>query len=242
MKINEVAKLTGVTVRTLHYYDEIGLLSPSKTTEAGYRLYNEEKLALLQQILFFRELDFPLNQIKEIMTNPAFESKDALKNHKALLIKKRERLEKLIKLVEKTMKGGIDMSFKEFDMTEIEKIKNQYAAEVKEKWGNTSEYAQCEKKTSNYGKAEWKKISKTSDSIFKEFAENMNKSADNPDVQGLVKRWQDFISENFYKCTNEILQGLGQMYVADTRFKENIDKYADGLAGFISKAIEIYCK
>ena len=101
MRISEVAKLTGITVRTLHYYDEIGLLKPSEITEAGYRLYSREDLEILQQILFFRELDFPLSQIKEIMNNPNYDKEEALKKQKELLIQQRQRIEGLIKLIEK---------------------------------------------------------------------------------------------------------------------------------------------
>ena len=135
MKVSDVAKLTGVTVRTLHYYDEIGLLPPSEVTSSGYRVYND--LEVLQQILFFRELDFSLEEIRGIMQNPAYEKETALQNQKALLVQKRDRLDRLIALVDKTLKGERDMSFKQFDTTKIEEAKQQYAAEVKQRWGNT---------------------------------------------------------------------------------------------------------
>ena len=138
MKINQVAALTGVTVRTLHYYDKIGLLKPSQVTEAGYRLYDGAALGKLQQILFFKELDFPLSDIKEIMTDPRYDKKEALLKQKELLLQKRDRLDGLIKLVENTIKGDMDMSFQEFDMTDIETAKSRYAAEVKRRWGTTS--------------------------------------------------------------------------------------------------------
>ena len=143
LKVNEVAKLTGITARTLHYYDEIGLLSPSETTEARYRLYDDTALETLQQILFFRELDFPLSEIKEIMTNPAFDKTDALKSHKTLLIKKRERLDNLIQLVDKTIKGGNDMSFKEFDVSEIEAMKEKYVDGLTEFIAKATEIYTC---------------------------------------------------------------------------------------------------
>lgn len=241
LKINELAKLTGVTIRTLHYYDEIGLLTPSETTNSGYRLYSEKELTTLQQILFFRELDFPLNQIKEIILNPTFDSKKALENHKILLIKKSERINGLVNLIEKILKGETNMSFKEFDMTEIESIRQQYISEVKEKWGNTLEFAESEEKTKMYSKSKWKEIGKECNHIFEKFSENMQKSIEHPDVQLLVKEWQDFISSNFYKCTNEILKSLGQLYTEDIRFKNNIDKHREGLSEFISNAIEFYC-
>ncbi len=240
LKINDVAKLAGVTVRTLHYYDEIGLLTPSEVTESGYRLYDEKDLARLQQILFFRELDFPLNQIKEIMKNETYNANEALETHKKLLNQKRERLDRLIMLVEKTLKGEKSMSFKEFDMTEIEKIKQKYADEVKERWGDTSAYAESEKKTGTYNKEQWQMIDEETSNIFKAFAQSMDKAPSHPEVQALVNRWQAFISERFYHCTKEILQGLGLMYVGDERFKNNIDQYGDGLAEFINEAIQVY--
>lgn len=242
MKINEVAKLTGVTIRTLHYYDEIGLLKPSQITEAGYRLYDENALSMLQQILFFKELDFPLNEIKEIMDNPEFDITEALQYHKELLIKKRERINKLIKLVEKTLKGESNMSFKEFDMTEIENAKNKYAKEVKERWGKTDAYIESEKKTSGYNKDQWQEVNEESNALLKAFADNIDKTPDSKEVQELVKEWQKFITVRFYKCTNEILQGLGQMYIGDERFKKNIDKNGVGTAEFMSEAIAIYCE
>ena len=241
MKINEVAKLTGITTRTLHYYDEIGLLKPSKITAAGYRLYDENNLSELQQILFFRELNFPLNEIKEIMTNSEYDKSEALKKHKELLLKKRERIDKLITLVDNTIKGDVEMSFKEFDMTEIESAKKKYAKEVKERFGNTEAYAESEEKAKNYGKEQWQEIDAESKKLLKAFADNMDKTPDSEEVQKLVKEWQDFITQRFYKCTNEILQGLGMMYVEDERFKKNIDSNGEGTAEFISKAIEIYC-
>lgn len=128
MKINEVSKLTGVTVRTLHYYDEIGLLKPSEVTSAGYRLYDNEALKTLQQILFFRELEFSLDEIKEIMSDPLYNRKDALAKQRELLMQKRIRLDGIINLVDKTLKGENDMSFKQFDMTEIEEARKEYAA------------------------------------------------------------------------------------------------------------------
>ena len=140
MKINEVAKITGVTVRTLHYYDQIGLLKPSRITEAGYRLYDQEALTALQQILFFRELDFSLQEIREITGRPGYDRREALEKHRDMLLKKKKRIEGLIGLVDRTLKGKNDMSFLEFDKTEIEEMKERYAAEVRERWGSTAAY------------------------------------------------------------------------------------------------------
>lgn len=241
MRISEVAKLTGITVRTLHYYDEVGLLKPSEITEAGYRLYSREDLEILQQILFFRELDFPLSQIKEIMNNPNYDKEEALKKQKELLIQQRQRIEGLIKLIEKRIEGDNNMSFKEFDMNEIEENKKKYAKEVKERWGTSKSYEESEKKTSSYNKEKWGDINQETSEIFKGFAELRNSDPGSEEVQELVRRWQKYITDNFYTCTNEILSGLGLMYVEDERFKENLDKNGEGTAKLMAEAIKIYC-
>ena len=241
MKISEVAKLTGITVRTLHYYDEIGLLKPSETTEAGYRLYSKEALETLQQILFFREVDFSLSEIKEIMTNPNYDKEEALKKQKELLVQQRQRIDGLINLIDKRIEGDNNMSFKEFDINEIEENKKKYAKEVKERWGNTKEYKESEKKTSSYSKEKWKIIGKNTNEIFKQFAKLRNYDPGSQEVQALVRRWQKYITDNFYTCTNEILSGLGLMYIEDERFKENLDKNGEGTAKLMAEAIEIYC-
>ena len=241
MKINEISKLTGVTVRTLHYYDEIGLLKPSEVTDAGYRIYDNNALETLQQILFFRELDFPLAEIKKIMLSSNYDKNIALKKHKELLVQKKNRLEKLINLVNNTMKGTDIMSFKEFDTTSIEMAKKQYANEVKSRWGNTEAYAECEEKTKSYNDKQWDLINGKGAQILKEFSLIKSTSPDSPEAMQLVKEWKQYITDNFYNCTNEILSGLGQMYVADERFTKNIDKNGKGTAEFISKAIKAFC-
>ncbi len=241
LKINEVAKLSGVTVRTLHYYDEIGLLKPSEITEAGYRLYDSTALETLQQILFFRELDFSLNNIKEIMTNPNYDKTNALSKHRELLLQKRNRIDDLIVLVDNTLKGEHDMSFKQFDMTEFEATKKKYAAEVKERWGNTAAYAESEKKTSSYDDNQWKVLSGEGKAILQEFSENRTIQPESKEAQVLVKKWQDYITANFYHCTKEILSCLGLMYIGDERFTQNIDQYGEGTATFMAAAIEVFC-
>jgi len=143
-RIKRVSDLTGISVRTLHYYDEIGLLKPSKFTDSGYRLYDDEALQTLQQILFFKELDLPLKEIKEIMDNPNFDKSQALESHKRLLILKRNRLNNLIELINKTLKGESTMNFKEFDMSEyfnvLEEFKTEHEDKVIEIYGSVDKY------------------------------------------------------------------------------------------------------
>lgn len=242
MKISEVAKLTGITVRTLHYYDEIGLLKPGKVTEAGYRLYSEADLEILQQILFFRELDFPLKDIQEILRNPAYDRESALHRHRELLLLKRSRIDGLISLVDKTLKGETDMSFTQFDKAELEKAKNQYAQEAKERWGTTDAYGEYEQKTRDYDDPQWKLLNGEGAAILKEFGTNRHLDPGCAEAQALVKKWQAFITANFYTCTKAILSCLGEMYIGDDRFTKNIDRNGEGTALFMATAIEIYCK
>ena len=242
MKISDVAKLTGVTVRTLHYYDEIGLLKPGEVTEAGYRVYNDTDLEVLQQILFFRELDFPLEDIRKIMQNPDYEKDSALRKQKELLLQKRSRLDSLISLVDKTLKGEQDMSFRQFDTTEFEETKKKYAEEAKERWGDTAAYAEYEKKADRYRDAQKKMMDGEGAGILSEFSRNRSLAPDSAEAQALVKKWQAYITSNYYTCTKEILSCLGQMYIADERFTQYIDGYGEGTAAFMAAAIEIYTR
>lgn len=245
MLINEIAKLADVSVRTLHYYDEIGLLKPSAVDEQnGYRFYDEGSLERLQAILFYRELDFPLKDISKLLSSPNYDRNKALSEQKHLLTLKKERLERLISALDGLMKGENTVNLEAFDNSEFEAAREKYAAEAKEKWGNTDAYKEHSAKTSAYSKEKWSKVNSGMEALMKEFAECKNSGANPEDsaAQSLVKRWQNFITENYYTCTKEILSGLGEMYSADERFAANIDKYGEGTAKFMTDAIRIYCR
>ena len=239
MLIKEFSEACGVSVRTLHYYDEIGLLKPSFVDDwTGYRYYDENSLLRMQEIMFYRELDFSLKNISQIITSPDYDKEKALSQQKKLLILKKERLEKLISSIDDAMKGKVIMNV--FDNSKFESYKD----EVREKWGNTKAYAEYAEKSKNYGKDKFSAMSGEMAEIFGRFNLAMKNSAiaGSDEVQGLVKELQDYITLNFYTCTKEILYGLGQMYVLDDRFKNNIDKAGEGTAKFISEDIKIYCK
>ena len=242
MKINEVAKLANISRRTLHYYDKINLLSPSRKTENGYRIYSRQDLELLQQIMFFKEMDFTLVDIKKIVNASDYRKSDALKKQREILLLKKNRLESLIKLIDKTLNKNNKLSFKEFDMSKVNDLKIKYRKEVEKKWGDTPAYKECKEKTSLYTKDDWDKIKKESDTIYKSLASNMQKSPKDKEVQQLIEKWRNHISKYYYNCTYEIFYGLGQMYISDVRFKKNIDRYSQGLAEFMHKAIKEYCK
>lgn len=239
--VKKVSNLTGVSVRMLHHYDKIGLLTPAKISDSGYRLYDEKNLIELQQILFFKELDFSLEDIKSIIKSPVFDRKKALSKQKELLILKKDRLNNLIKLIDKTLKGENNMSFEEFNNSEIQKLQEEYSKEIKEKYGETSQYKEFKEKTANYSKNKWEELYSQLNDIFKSFSEIMKSFPDCKESQNLVAKLQKFISSNYYYCSDEFLNNLGQMYVCDERFRKNIDKIKPGLAKYVNEAIKIYC-
>ena len=240
MIVNEVSKLTGVSIRTLQYYDTIGLLRPSKYTESGYRLYDDTALERLQQILLFKELEFSLKEIKEIIDAPNFDRQKALEQQIELLTLKKEHLENLIDFARGIKMTGVEkMDFTVFDKKKID----EYAKRAKEQWGETSEYREYEEKSKNLTEVQQKDMMNSFMLIFAEFGKMKNQDAASDQVQLQVKKLQDFISEHFYKCTKEILSGLGKMYAGGGEFTENIDSYGgEGTAEFTAKAIEIYCQ
>lgn len=240
MTVNEVSKLTGVSIRALQYYDRIGLLTPSERSEAGYRLYDDMALERLQQILLFRELEFPLDEIKAILDAPNFDRDKALGQQIECLTMKVQRLEAIIGLARELRdKGEIKMNFEAFDDKQIE----EFSARAKAEWGDTKAFAEYEEKHGSRSAEEEKFLAKELMNVFAEFGAVNKKPADSEDVQALVKKLQDTISENYYSCDDKMLANLGQMYSADPRFRENIDKAGgEGTAAFVSKAIAEYCK
>ena len=220
-KISEIARLTGVSVRTLHYYDEIGLLRPSYTDSAnGYRYYDNGDIERLREIMFYRELDFPLKSIVRILSSSDYNKTDALMKQKKLLMLKKERIEQLIGVLESAVEGENIMGFDAFSKNEYEAERKRYEAEAKEKWGKTDAYNEYEEKHSKRSGDKSAEVNKEMLAIFAEFSVCMKSGAKPSDesAQLLVKKLRDFISANFYNCTNDILAGLGQMYTADERF------------------------
>ena len=240
MTVKEVSKLTGVSVRTLHYYDEIGLLTPAVTTEAGYRLYDDTNLERLQQILLFKELEFSLKDIKKMIDSPGFDRRKALSEQIELLTLKKEHFENLISYAQQIRsKGEYGMDFKVFDNAKIE----TYKAEAKRRWGDTEAYREYETKSADYSEEKQHVLAKGMMIIFKEFGSKMEKSPADADVQELVKKLQDYITAHYYTCTKEIMSGLGQMYAAGGEMTDNIDAAGGkGTAEFAARAIAEYCR
>ena len=239
MTVKEVSELTGVSVRTLQYYDRIGLLHPDARSEAGYRLYDDTALETLQQILLFRELEFPLRQIQDIITSPDYDKSKALAQQITLLTLQKERLDRLIRFAQGIQaKGGTDMDFTAFDRTTLD----EYAKRAKEAWGNTKEYQETVEKQAARTEAENDQVIRGFMRLFTEFGGMQDMQPDAEPVQQQVKRLQDYITAHWYTCTDQILQGLGQMYAAGGEFTENIDRAGgEGTAAFTAAAIAAYC-
>jgi len=240
MTVHEVSKLAGVSIRTLQYYDKIGLLHPTGYTDAGYRLYDDTDLERLQHILLFRELEFPLKDISAIINSPDFDRNKALDQQIELLRLKKEHIDNLmnfalgIKLI-----GVKHMDFKAFDRSKLD----EYSKQAKEIYKNTPEIKEMEEKFKNRTKEDDGILADRFLLLFKEAGEIKDEDPASPKAQDLMKRIQDFITENFYTCTKKVFSGLGKMYSGGGEFTENIDAYGGkGTAEFVDNAIQIYCK
>ena len=240
--VHEVSELSGVSIRTLQYYDRIGLLSPADRTDAGYRLYDDAALEKLQQILLFRELQFPLKDIMEIVNRPDFDRSKALEQQIELLKLKKEHIENLIDLAVGIKAVGVNALTREgFEAFDTRKI-DEYARQAKATWGTTDAYKEYEQKSKDWTKEDRSNIHWQMMDIFREFGEIREGDPAAPLAQALVKKLQDFITEKMYTCTDEILSGLGKMYGGGGEFTKNIDSYGgEGTAVFASEAIQIYC-
>ena len=240
MTVNDVSKFTGVSIRTLQYYDNIGLLPPTEYTEVRYRLYDDTAMERLQQILLFKELEFSLKEIKYIMDSPDFDRNKALEQQIKMLTMKKEHIEGLIEFARKIKITGVDkMDFNVFDTTKMD----EYTKKAKEQWGHTDEFKEYGEKSGKQSPEVQRKAWQNLMLIYVEFGKMIDKAPIDSDVQLKVKELQNYISQHFYKCSDEILIDLGKMYSSGGEFTENIDKAAGlGTAAFVAKAIEIYCK
>ena len=241
LTVHEVSQLSGLSVRALHHYDEIGLLTPQTRTQAGYRLYSESDLERLQQILLFRELEFPLKDIRRIMDSPSFDRTRALQQQLELLTLKREHIDNLIDLTRKLMgKEAKTMSFDAFDTTALD----DYAVQAKKSWGNTPQWAEFEEKSAGRDRKDEAAMGKQLMELFVPFASMAAEGADPgcDEAKAQAAAVQSFITQHFYTCTNEIFAQLGKAYGAGGDFTRNIDEAAGkGAAEFASRAIAAYC-
>ncbi len=240
--INQLAKIANVSVRTLHHYDAVGLLRSGRNDKNKYREYLEADLLKLQQILFFRELDFKLEDIKSILENPLFDVGAALKDHKQMILLKRKRLDGLLMTIDKTINKVTNKKnmkdeelYDSFTKEEMEKL----ATEAKERWGNTPQYKESEKKMRSITKEQMDVIKKEGDDISKRAAALMGSDARSPEVQAVIAMHYKHLS-NFYTPTPEMYRGLAEMYISDTRFTQHFENYATGLAQFMHDAMIVF--
>lgn len=238
--VKDVSKLTGVSVRTLHYYDAIGLLTPTKVTDAGYRMYDDTALSRLQSILLFRELQFPLKEIKEFLDSPDFNQEETIAQQIKLLELQYKHIGELISFAREIQTKGVKtMNFEVFDTNEIE----QYKAEVKSKWGNSKAYQEYEQRVVSHSEHNDSKFVNEIMSLFTDLGAMKQLPPTDKAVQEKIAALQAYINENFYTCSNDILKELSEMYVCDDRFKKNIDRFGgEGTAKFVREAILVYCE
>ena len=239
--VSEVARLARVTVRTLHHYDEIGLLSPAKRSEAGYRLYGMDDLTRLHRILLFRELDFPLDTIAQLLDEPALDPTEALRAQRAMLLERARRTETIVEAVDRTLDAleeGREMSatemFEGFDAMDHAALRK----EADQRWGETDAYRQSMRRTKDFTKDDWAKIKAESDEIEQALADLMasGRPPDGEDAMTQAEAHRAHIG-NFYECSHAMHVGLADMYEADPRFRQHYEKRAEGLAAYVAAAI-----
>jgi DNA-binding transcriptional MerR regulator len=242
--VRRTANMAGVSVRTLHHYDHIGLLRPSGRTAAGYRLYDTKDLLRLQQILLFKELDLPLEEIRRILDDPGFDPVRALAQHRRTLELRAERLARLLNTIDRTIARltEVDMSLTDEELYEglpKEQV-DRWKREVDERY-DPQLVAESNRRVRAMSKEQWNAVKAEGDAISRRMAELMGRAPGGPDVQATIARQHAWI-ENFYPCSAEIFEGLGQHYADNPEFRANYDKYRPGLADFMRDAMAYYAE
>lgn len=240
--IKQIADLAGVTTRTIRYYDQIGLLAPIQIGENGYRYYDRSSLLHLQQIMFYRELDVPLQDIQIIMRRMDFNPLEAMEKHRLALLNRRQRLDRLIHTVEQTiqtLKGESQMKENEiFDGFD----ESEYEEEARHRWGNTAAYAESQKRWGSYSADEKQAIKVEGQEITRRMVgKDERVKANEPQIQAAMDDYLSYINRYFYACDTEMLRNLSDMWVADPRFAVNYERIRKGGAAFVREAVHIYC-
>ncbi|MFE3454071.1 MerR family transcriptional regulator [Nonomuraea sp. NPDC059194] len=242
LSVGQVARLAGVTVRTLHHYDEIGLLSPSERSGAGYRRYGETDLQRLQQVLFYRELGFGLEEIAAILDDPGSDEMTHLRRQHELLTSRIGRLRDMVAAVEIAMEArSMNITLTPEERFEVfgDFRPEEYEAEAEQRWGGGKEYAESRRRVASYTKADWLRQQAEGAGIVGDLVATMKADvpADSEQVMDLAERHRGHISRWFYSCTPAIHQGLGELYVSDARFTATFEAMAPGLAAYLCAAI-----
>lgn len=242
MTVGEMARLAGITVRTLHHYDEVGLVSPSERSQGGYRLYGSETVDRLQEVLFFRELGFGLDEIRSIVGAAGYDRITALARQRCLVEQKAARLLHMMDALDRALEAerqGVAMKPEEKLEVFGDFEPDEHAAEAEERWGDTDAYRESARRTASYTKADWRQLSDEANAINAKLLALEDGGVPPADSRAmdLAEEHRAHISKWFYACSPEIHAGLGEMYVADQRFKDNIDKVGAGFAEYLSAAI-----
>ena len=241
--VGELARLAGVTVRTLHHYDRIGLVQPSERTSAGYRSYDGRDLDRLQQVLVYRELGFPLEEVATLLDDPGADPLAHLRRQHRLLRERLERTQAMVAAVEKEMEArqmGISLTPEERFELFGTGFSDEYQAEAEERWGETEAWAQSQRRTSAYTKDDWVRIKDEAADVERRFAAALHSSvpADSVEAMDLAEEHRQHITRWFYDCPPEMHAGLGRMYVEDERFTATYEQVAPGLAQYVSTAVQ----
>lgn len=240
--VQALAKIAGVSVRTLHHYDEIKLLVPQRQKN-GYRSYGEPELLRLQQILFFRELDVPLEDIAKILARKDFDMAASLKEHRVQIEKKKQRLARLLGTIDDTLaklEGTKEMDPEALFEAFWEKHETEYAAEAEQRWGHTDAYKQSKERTKHLTKDDYKKMAKDADIFMRKLATCIDGGPDSDETQAMIKEHYESL-RTFYDPSPELYRGLADMYVQDDRFRAYYDKYDPRMADFMRDAMHVYC-
>ena len=242
--VSQVAKMAGVSVRTLHHYDHLGLLRPSARTESGYRLYGQQDLLRLQQILFYRELDLPLGEIREILDDPEFDQVEALRSHRQMLEQRADRLARLLKTIDKTIQrleeDTMELTDEELYEGFTTEQAERYQREAREMY-DPALVAESERRIRRLTKEQWNAVKQEGDEVTRAIAALADRTPDDPAVQSLIARHHAWI-ERFYPCSAEIYRGLAQGYAEHPEFRAFYEKYRPGLADFMRAAMEHYAE
>lgn len=242
LKIGEVARLAHVSVRTLHHYDEVGLLVPSDRSRAGYRLYSAADVERLQEILFYKELGFTLEDIRELLAQPDLDRREVLDRQRAALVEQVRRLEAMLGLVDKTLKsieGGTAMAQNEMFEVFGEFNPDDYEDEARDRWGDTDVYREAKRRTSRYTKEDWKRYVAEAREVNASLAALMAAGVppNDPRATEAAERHRQIIDRWFYPCPHGMHAALGRMYVSDPRFNATYEKVRPGLAQYLCDAI-----
>ena len=240
-QVGEVVRISNVSPRTLHHYDEIGLLVPSARSDAGYRLYSAQDLGRLRQILFYRELEFALDQIAEILSGPD-RAEDHLRRQHRLLRERRARADVLLRAIENEMEArrmGISLTPEE----QLEVFGNQpiadYAQEAEKRWGETDSFTESQRRTAAYSKDDWVAIKREGAENLTAFADVMKGGAPatSEPAMDAAEAHRQYVSRWFYECGSERHRGLAELYLSDPRFRKNYEEVAPGLTQYVHDAI-----